>query len=101
MNILLLWANIIGFTLLAVALLKALDVGPTIGPAYSHAARVIIMMMIFLALYSAIEALSWGGPVRPAQSVLTFILGLFSAWRVFAPSWDKFFTRPNWHIRPH
>lgn len=97
MNVLLMLSNVIGFLCLAAALLKALEIGPSVGPAFSQAARLLILLMVFLSVYSAIEALSWGGPARPAQSILTFILGAFSVWRAFSPAWAKFFTRPNWH----
>lgn len=99
MNILLTLANVLGFICLAAALLKILETGPTVGPAFSHAARLVILLMVFLSVYSGIEALSWGGPKPIAASVLMFILGAFSLWRAFAPSWEKFFTRPSWNIR--
>lgn len=98
MNVVLMLANVIGFVCLAASLLKVLETGPMIGPAFSPAARVVILVMIFLATYSTIEALSWGGPARPAQSVLIFILGALSVWRAWAPCWEKFFTRPSWHM---
>lgn len=101
MNVLLTLANVMGLVALAAALLKVLETGPTVGPAFSHAARLVILLMVFLAVYSVIEALSWGGPKPIASSVLMFILGAFSLWRAFAPSWEKFFTRPTWNVRPH
>lgn len=102
MNLILVLAAAIGFLSLAAALLKILETGPTIGPAFSHAARLVIMFMVFLAICSAIEVLALRGVKPVAPSILIFVLGAFSVWRAWAPAWEKFFTRPpTWHIRPH
>jgi hypothetical protein len=99
MNLLLVLANVAGFAALAAACLKVIETGPVIGPAFSPAARVVILLLVFLALYSAIEALSWKGAMRPGASVLVFVLGLFAVWRTFAPAWSSFLTsRPTLHL---
>lgn len=95
MNLLLVLANVVGFLALALACFKVLETGPTIGPAFSPASRLVILLLVFGALYSAIEAMSWKLPMRPGAAVLVFVLGIFAVWRVFAPRWASFFVRPT------
>lgn len=101
MNLLLVLANVIGFLALAAACLKVIETGPTIGPAFSPAARLVILALVFLSIYSALEAMSWRSSMRPGSTALVFILGLFSVWRTWAPAWSSFFsTRPAWwHVK--
>lgn len=104
MTVLLIIANVIGFLALAGACLKCLETGPTIGPAFSPAARVVILAIVFMALYSAIEALAWNRELRPGSTFLVFVLGLFALWRTCAPAWASFLQRPGlFHqgMRPH
>lgn len=95
MNLILVLANVAGFCALALACFKTLEKGPTIGPAFYPAARLVILLLVFFSLYAAIEAMSWRSTMRPGQTLLVFVLGLFSVWRVFAPRWESFFTRPT------
>lgn len=98
MNLLMVLANVIGFLALAAATLKVLDTGPIIGPAFSPAARLVLLVLVFLSLYAAIEALSWRGAMRPGQATLVFVMGLFAVWRAFTPVWTGFLERmPLWH----
>lgn len=94
MNLLLVLMNVIGFVALAGASLKILEAGPTFGPAFSHAARCVLLVIVFLALFAAIETLAWRATMRPAASFLVFIVGLFSVWRAFAPAWASFWEKP-------
>ena len=101
MNGVLVLANVIGFIALAVAMLKILETGPTIGPAFSPAARVVLLGMVFLALFAIIEAMAWRGTQRPAASSLILVMGLFALWRAFAPAWSGFLERLTpWHRPP-
>ncbi len=94
MNLLLVLANVVGFLALALACFKVLETGPTIGPAFSQAARLVILLLVFFSVYAAIEAMSWRAPMRPGASGLVFVLGMFAVWRVWAPRWASFFVRP-------
>lgn len=100
MNSILLLMLVTGFLCLAAACLRTLEVGPVSGPAFSPAARVVLLALVFLMIFSAIEALASKTPSRPGGSATIFVLGLFSAWRSFAPAWASFFTNPGaWHFR--
>lgn len=95
MNLLLVLANVLGFLALAVSCLKVLESGPVMGPALSPAARFVLLLLIFAAVYSAIEAAAWRAPMRPGESIMISIWGAFSVWRVFQKSWTSFFQRPD------
>lgn len=100
MNLLMVLANVIGFLALAAATLKVLDSGPMIGPAFSPAARLVLLVLVFLSLYATIEALAWRGAMRPGQATLVFVMGLFAVWRAFQPSWVSFLSRNGWSHQP-
>ncbi len=100
-NTLLVLANVVGNLALAAACLKTLEVGPTVGPKFSPAARLVLLLVVGLALFAAIESASWRTPQRPGGSLLVFVLGLFCCWRVFTPAWQGFLERlPLWHRPP-
>lgn len=104
MNLIFLLMQVLGFLALAAACLKVLEGGPSsVGPAFSPAARLVLLLLIFAALYSALEALAWRQPVRPGESIMIGIWGAFSVWRTFQSTWSSFFQRPdmfNLHRRP-
>lgn len=96
MNLLLVLANVAGFLAIAASCLKVLESGPAVGSApFSPAARLVLMLMIFLAIFAAIEALAWPAAMRPVASALVFVWGAFSVWRVWSPSWASFLSRPH------
>lgn len=89
---LLLLLNVIGHLALAASCLKTIEKGPTIGPAFSGAARLVLLLVVFLAVYASIEALAWPHPMRPGSTAVMFVLGIFCCWRVFAPPWVSFLS---------
>lgn len=95
MNLLMIIAQAAGFLALSVACLKVLENGPVVGPAFSPAARLVLLLLVFLGLFAAIEALSWRTSPRPGATIMIAVWGAFSIWRVFAPSWATFFSRPG------
>lgn len=98
MNLLMVLANVIGFAALGAATLKVLETGQIIGPAFSPAARIVLLVLVFLCLFAMIEALSWREAMRPAASALVLVLGLFATWRAFTPVWTGFLERLHlWH----
>ena len=101
MNLLLVLANVVGFLALAAACLKVLETGPAIGPAFSPAAKVVLLTMVFLSVWATIEVLSWRSPICPVAAALVLIMGLFSVWRVWSPFWASFFTRPPAWLHLH
>lgn len=95
MNLVLVLANVLGFLALAAACLKVLESGPSIGPGFSPAARFVLLLLVFAAVYSAIEAAAWHQPMRPGSSVMIAIWGAFSVWRTFQSTWSSFFRGPD------
>ncbi len=95
MNLVLVLVDVFGFLALAASCLKVLESGPTVGPAFSPAARLVLLLLVFAAVYSAIEAAAWRAPMRPGASLMIGIWGAFSVWRTFQGSWASFFQRPD------
>ncbi len=95
MNLVLVLANVLGFLALAASSLKVMETGPVVGPSFSPAARFVLLLLVFAAVYSAIEAAAWRAPMRPGESIMIAIWGAFSVWRTFQASWTSFFQRPD------
>lgn len=95
MNLVLVFANVLGFLAFATSCLKVLETGPSIGPAFSPAARLVLLLLVFASIFSAIEAASWPHPMRPGESIMIATLGSFSVWRTFQTTWVSFFQRPD------
>lgn len=96
MNLILILLYVTGCFFLGAALLKILETGPSIGPAFTQATRVVILSIIFLTLLAALEALATKAPMRKGDVALMLILGAFSLYRANAATWVKIFERPGW-----
>lgn len=80
MNLVLTITNVIAFTALAVSALKYMDRNKVL----PVPPRAMLLVLTFLALYAAIEALAWKQPMRPGETLAVIGCAAVASWKTFA-----------------